>query len=122
MAPFIKNNDIITIVPYLDKEPALGDIAAFIHPESNQLLIHRIIKKQSTCEYIFKGDNNRFIDDTIDKRLIPGYVKEVKLFNKLSIKHGSLLNKIISWLSKSGLLFYLLKITRQTKKYILKVS
>ena len=35
MSPFIKNNDVVTISPWQGTRPGLGDIIAFVHPETH---------------------------------------------------------------------------------------
>ncbi len=121
MAPFIKDQAVITIIPYLDADPDIGDIAAFIHPQFNTVYVHRIIRKKNG-HYLFKGDNNLSDDEFIDRSSITGFVRQIHVFSRICIRHRSRWNKIIAWLSKTGLLYLFLKYARQLKKSIITIS
>ena len=43
MAPFIRDGDFITVGPLAGKPPQLGEVLAFIHPHSGNLVVHRAI-------------------------------------------------------------------------------
>jgi len=55
MVPFIRNGDIITISPLLVRKPQFGDIVAFVHPHTEQLVVHRVIGRRNG-NYLIKGD------------------------------------------------------------------
>lgn len=79
MTPFIRDGDVITIIPYSHDKPRLGEIAAFIHPESGKLAVHRIIGKNSLA-CLIRGDNVSGIinDGWIPKEKILGKVNQVE--------------------------------------------
>ena len=66
MTPIIKDGDIITVSPCLPAGLLSGDIAAFTHPVTGRLVVHRIIGVRDGSFFV-KGDNN---DDS--DGLIPG--------------------------------------------------
>jgi signal peptidase I len=76
MSPFIKNGDIITISPLL-LSPRIGDVVAFVNPETTRLLIHRIIVKKG-CSYLMKGDNISEADGFIQEADILGIVTRIE--------------------------------------------
>ncbi len=54
MQPFIKNGDVITIAP-LRRSAGFGDIVAFVHPLSGQLVVHRVVaRRRGLC--LLRGD------------------------------------------------------------------
>jgi hypothetical protein len=79
MTPFIRDGDVITIIPYSHDEPRLGEIAAFIHPKSGKPAVHRIIGKNSLA-CLIRGDNVSGIinDGWIPKEKILGKVNQVE--------------------------------------------
>jgi hypothetical protein len=56
MAPFIKDGDIITVSPLASRAPGLGDVAAFIHPETKSLCLHRVLSVHGD-RFLIQGDN-----------------------------------------------------------------
>ncbi len=56
MSPFIRDGDVISIVPIDQKGPRLGEVVAFCYPGPDQLAVHRVIRRQgTTC--LLQGDN-----------------------------------------------------------------
>ncbi len=56
MSPWIKDGDVIRIVPLPGSRPALGDVIAFVNPASAHLTVHRVVARRST-EYLIQDDN-----------------------------------------------------------------
>jgi len=81
MSPFVKNNDIVTIVPLHTSSPRLGEVVAIIHPETGRLIVHRIIGKKGE-DYLIKGDNTPDADGLIAASNILGRVKKVERNNR----------------------------------------
>jgi signal peptidase I len=77
MHPFIRNMDYITISPLTTFHPQLGDIVAYIQPETRKLLVHRVIKNKGDS-YLIKGDHNLDSYGLIPKANILGYVTRVE--------------------------------------------
>ena len=77
MSPFIKDGDMITISPLSGSFPRFGDVIAFIHPETEKLLIHRVVwKSGDTC--LVKGENTLEADGLIKKENVLGLVTKVE--------------------------------------------
>jgi hypothetical protein len=55
MLPFIINGDVITFTPIANHTPRIGEVVAFIHPETNNLIVHRIIGQKGSSR-LFRGD------------------------------------------------------------------
>lgn len=56
MSPFIQDGDLISLSPLLDAPPKMGEAVAFIDPETNKLIVHRIVSKDQNA-YLILGDN-----------------------------------------------------------------
>ena len=77
MAPFIKDQYIITIKPVQPKSIHKGDILAFIHPNQNKLNVHRVITIKSEI-YLMKGDSAHSPDGWIEPNQIIGMVDGIE--------------------------------------------
>jgi signal peptidase I len=77
MSPFIKDEDIITIFPYSDRSPRLGDVVACMQTESWKLIVHRIIDRQKG-DCCTKGDSMDSPDGWIPEDRIIGRVGRVE--------------------------------------------
>ncbi len=97
MSPFICSGDTITIQPYLNRKCQIGDIVAYINPDTGHLIVHRIIKKNKE-QYLLKGDNKYHPDGYCPQKNVYGYVNEVTI----SIKKFTHYRKII----RNGFLFF----------------
>ncbi len=57
MFPFVRDGDMIRVSP-LEHPPGLGDVVAFVHPETGRLVVHRIIARRGPS-YLLRGDSAR---------------------------------------------------------------
>ena len=103
MSPFIKDGDIITVSPLSDSCLDSGEIAAFIHPDTEKLIIHRLISRKGGY-YLAKGDSVSSTDGFIPRERILGCVTKIERNNR-DIRFGFGLERlIISFLSRKRLL------------------
>ena len=107
MSPFIKNEDVVTISPLQHKRPGLGDIIAFVHPETEGLCIHRIVRKKDGI-YVTKGDNISETDECVPGEKILGFVTRVEREGKQVFLGLGPERFLIAFLGWRGLLFPLL--------------
>jgi signal peptidase I len=77
MTPIIKDGDIITISPCLSAGLRSGDIAAFTHPVTDCLVVHRIVGIQDGSFFV-KGDNNEDLDGLIPGSRILGWITRIE--------------------------------------------
>ena len=82
MYPFIRNGDYITISPLTSGHPRLGDVVAFIQPDTKKLVVHRIIENRGD-HYLIRGDNTTAPDGLIPKANVLGYMTKVDKDEKL---------------------------------------
>lgn len=82
MAPFICDGDTITISPIVTSNVLhTGDIVAYISPDTNHLIIHRIIKSENS-KYLLKGDNTYQCDGYCERQDIHGLISRIEYKNK----------------------------------------
>jgi len=106
MTPFIKQGDLVTLSPYSGSEPHLGDVAAFFFPDTEKLIIHRVVGKKENG-YLLKGDNATAIDGVIPLENILARVQKVERDGK-EIRLGLRQERyLIALLARSGLLLSL---------------
>ena len=78
MAPFIRDGDVICVSPLASRAPGLGDVAAFIHPETKLLCLHRVLSVHGD-RFLIQGDNMpEEPDGMIPREAIVGRVTRVE--------------------------------------------
>jgi hypothetical protein len=107
MAPFIKNEDVVTISPLKRKRPGLGDIIAIVRPETERLCVHRIVHRKNGL-YVTKGDNRSETDERVPIENILGSVTRVERVGKQVFLGLGPERFLIAFLGWRGLLFPLL--------------
>ncbi len=103
MAPFIRDNDIITIAPLSQRRNLLGMPVAFVHPGTKKLIVHRIIGC-SRGRYHAKGDNSCCPDGFIRRADIIGVVSAVEREGRRLLVGLGPERILISWLNRFHLL------------------
>ena len=77
MSALVRDGDVITVSPLSDIPPRLGDVVAFIRPESGKLVVHRVVGKRDGS-YLIKGDSAPDCADVIPRANILGRVTRVE--------------------------------------------
>jgi hypothetical protein len=78
MAPFIKDGDVICVSPFALNAPGIGDVVAFIHPETQLLCVHRVLSLDGDS-FLIQGDNMQSNPDgMIPREAIVGRVTLVE--------------------------------------------
>jgi hypothetical protein len=77
MRPCICNNDMITVSPLKGIPPFPGEVVAFRHPQTDRLILHRVVRKREHSFFI-KGDNIQVIESLIPEENILGVVTKVE--------------------------------------------
>ncbi len=103
MAPFIYDNDVVTISPVLYAPIKLGKPVAYVYLNQKKLAVHRIIKIIGN-DCLIKGDNCPLPGCLVPKEDILGCVTNIERKNKNT--HFSLGPErvVIAFLSRIGLL------------------
>ncbi len=77
MLPFIQDRDVLTITPLFSSLPRLGEVVAFVHPDSHNFTVHRVIRTRGP-RYLLKGDSVKTVDGWIYPCSILGRVISVE--------------------------------------------
>ena len=77
MHPFIRDGDVVTVSPGGDGKPRLGEVAAFCHPETLNLIVHRVLARRPGG-YLLRGDNAPEEDGLIPPAFVLGRVTRVE--------------------------------------------
>lgn len=117
MVPFIKQGDLVAISEQSNFLLGFARVAAFIHPATGEIVIHRIIGKRSNA-YLFKADAYFRADGWIGEKSILGRVDRIE-------RNGTVIYSGLGWerffialLSRSKVLFLILKINNLIKRLI----
>lgn len=103
MSPFLKDGDVITVSPWSNTSPHLGDLVAALHPVTGQLIAHRLTGKRGDLFQV-QGDNLPQADGLIPKRQVLGRITKVER-NGRAVNLGLGLERFpIAWLARTGLL------------------
>ncbi|MBN2106767.1 MAG: GNAT family N-acetyltransferase, partial [Deltaproteobacteria bacterium] len=73
MAPCIRDEDLVTIVPLKGSLARVGEVVAFIAPDTGLMIIHRVIARRGEG-YVMRGDNASASDGVIAPENIIGRV------------------------------------------------
>ena len=107
MSPFIKDGDVVTLSPLFDYLPGVGDVVAFIRPETGNLVIHRVIWEKGDS-YLVSGGDASCVEGPIKKGSILGRVTKVERKGKKVLIGLGPERFLITFLARKGLLFPLL--------------
>lgn len=76
MIPFIRDQDVVTVAPS-NRRPRVGDVIAFLHPQSGKPILHRVIERDSHG-YWTQGDNSAAADGWIPSAAVLGTIVAVE--------------------------------------------
>ena len=117
MSPFIKDGDVVTVAPLPGATPVLGDVVVFIHPRTENLIIHRVVgKRADSC--LIKGDNFPEGDDFVPTANILGHVARVERDGKEIFLGLGLERFLIAFLTRRRLLPLLVPVWRLVRLII----
>jgi len=102
MRPFILHGDTVTVAPFTRQIPRLGDVVAYVHPESGRFLLHRIIGRKRGG-FLIQGDNLRDLDGLIPKERIWGRIIQVERGSQTVSWGRGLTGRIIALLQRAHL-------------------
>jgi len=115
MIPTIKSNDVVSISPYKENRPKVGDVIALLDRVNKRIIIHRIIKQQKSM-FLLKGDGLWHYDGFFPREWIAGFVSRLER-NGAPISMDWLITNKIIWMSKLRL-FWPIKILFKLKNKV----
>ena len=107
MCPFIKDGDVVTISPFAISSPCVGDVVAFVRPDTQKLVIHRVVGKRGHT-FLIKGDNIHVADETVPCANILGRVTKLERDGRKVYLGLGLERFLIAFLTRQRLLYLLL--------------
>jgi hypothetical protein len=112
MYPFIQDGDVITLLPLDGQAPKAGMVVAFCHPQSQKLVVHRLLATLADgC--LIRGDSALAVDGVIPLTNILGIVRQVEREGK-EVRLGlGPERRLIAWLSQHNLLQSLIHLCLQ---------
>jgi hypothetical protein len=117
MSPFVRNRDVIVIEPLRGGPVRVGDVAAFVAPELDTLMVHRVVRERMDA-YLMKADNAPHADGWVPRDLVLGHVNQIERHGKrVHLGLGSE-RRLIAWLSRRGLLLPAMEAFRGTRRYV----
>jgi signal peptidase I len=103
MAPFIRDGDVIRVAPLSREEPGLGQVVAFVRPQTGSLVVHRIVARHGEG-YLLQGDNvPEESDGLVPRASILGRVTRIERGGKAVWLGLGPERRLIAWFSRSGL-------------------
>jgi hypothetical protein len=112
MEPFIVDGDILTVVPLAGSRPRPGDVAAFVHPASGGVRVHRVVKVEDG-RYVLKGDNALDADGALSCDQILGVVVRLERGGRVRPVGRGLGAALRARLSRSALV---VRLTRRARR------
>jgi hypothetical protein len=104
MSPFIRDGDVLTLVPCEGRDPVVGRVIACFNPQTQKLIVHRIVAAK-VGSYLIKGDNSLTqTDGWISREQIIGAVARVERMGRQVRLGLGIEGWLIAYLSKIGLL------------------
>jgi len=98
MLPTIRNNDVVSISPYKENNPKVGEVVALLDRANSRIVIHRIIKKQENM-FLLKGDGLWRYDGFFPREWIVGFVSGLER-NDTSVSMNRLITDRLIRMSK----------------------
>ena len=77
MLPTIRNNDVVSISPYKENNPKVGEVVALLDRANSRIIIHRIIEKREDM-FLLKGDGLWRYDGLFPREWIAGFVSRIE--------------------------------------------
>jgi ribosomal protein S18 acetylase RimI-like enzyme len=108
MAPFIRDEDVLTITPLNGRAPRVGEVVAFTLPYTGRLAIHRVIAAVDEAR-IIRGDNRPEPDGLVPCAAILGRVTRIERRGR-EVRLGlGPEGRLIAWLQRAHMLGNLMR-------------
>jgi hypothetical protein len=99
MHPWIRNGDVLTLVPLSPEGPAVGDVTLALDTGSGRLLAHRVVARRGGgC--LLKGDRLAKADGMFPVSGLLGKVSEVHRNGKRVRFGQGGVKRILAWMSR----------------------
>ena len=104
MTPFIRDGDVITVSPLPHARPGVGEVVAFVRPDVENLVVHRVVARHGAAS-IIRGDGvAEYCNEIVPLENLLGRVTRVERNGRTVWLGLGLERFIIAWFSRTGLL------------------
>lgn len=104
MAPFIRDGDVITVAPFRGAQPGVGEVVAFVSPQAQVLVVHRVVARRGDYAFIQGDSVAEHSDGMVPPENLLGRVTRIERNgNRVWLGMG-LERYVIAWLSRARLL------------------
>jgi hypothetical protein len=104
MSPFIRDFDVLTVVPLGSRPPRTGEIVAFVSTVDERLVVHRVVGRRGAA-LLVQGDNLAGATDAaIPESRVLGRVKRIERDGKTVRLGLGAERSAVAFLSRKGLL------------------
>jgi len=108
MAPFIRDNDVVTVMPVDGVGVGVGDVVVWSRG-NDRLVVHRVVASRG-IGITTRGDAMKFPDERLTSERLVGKVTGIHR-DGLPLKWGLGLERLVlGWLSRLGLLQIILRV------------
>ena len=102
MAPRIRDEDVVTVVPLERQDPTVGQVIAFVTPLGGHLALHRVVAQRAEG-WVLRGDNCHETDGVVARGAMLGRVARVERDGR-DVEFGEgRVGVAIAWLGRTGL-------------------
>jgi ribosomal protein S18 acetylase RimI-like enzyme len=77
MTPTIRDDDVVTVVPMAGRDLQVGEVVAFVSPQTERLVLHRVVAREG-AGWLLRGDNCRDSDGVVTAERILGSIVRVE--------------------------------------------
>ncbi len=114
MAPFIRDGDVLTIAPMDGSAPRIGEVIAFVQPDTGRLAIHRAIARVG-AGWLVRGDNCPAPDGVVPRGAILGVLVRVEREGR-DVRLGlGAEARLIAWLQRAHVLMRAVRVVGWVK-------
>jgi hypothetical protein len=103
MDPFIRDGDVITIVPLGARALKTGEVIACCHPGDGHLVVHRAVASEQVG-VVLKGDANDAVDGVVARDDVLGVVSAVRRGDRRVVIGTGPERLLLAGLSRKGLM------------------
>jgi ribosomal protein S18 acetylase RimI-like enzyme len=111
MAPFVRDGDVVTIVPMGGREPRVGDVVALAMPTERRMAVHRVVARVPPG-WIVQGDNCPLPDGVFPRDAFVGLVTRVERCGRIVRLGLGKQGELVAALSRRGWLLPLWRVVR----------
>jgi len=102
MTPFIRDGDTITVSTFT--KISMGSIVAFCHPETNRLIVHRIVASKKEAVLIQGDESAEYSDGWIPVEYLLGKVTRIERSGRNILLGLGLERYLIAFFSRTRIL------------------